>query len=280
MSGSVDVPGDPRLAVLPGRTVIITGSTGGFGRAISRALAEAGTRLVLTARDPDALDGAARDLDVAPGSILTVPGDLGDPTTMDRVVAETVRRFGRVDALVNNAAVLGPLGPMWTVDERSWWHTMEINLRGVAHGCRAVLPHMTARGSGRIVNVVSSAGRTRWPLASAYSVSKAAVITLTENLAVELRRHAIAVFAYHPGLLSVGMAGAPHEFAERHGREADAIATWLREQVRSGGCTPLRTAVTNLALLLTGAADPLSGRYLTAQDDLVSLIDPREADPR
>ncbi|MCG8919165.1 SDR family oxidoreductase [Actinokineospora sp. PR83] len=276
MNGSVD----PRLAELPGRTVIVTGSTGGFGRAISRALAEAGARLVLTGRDPDALDRAARDLDATPGAVLTVAGDLGDPTTMDRVAAAAVRRFGQVDALVNNAAVLGPLGPTWTVDERSWWHTMEINLRGVAHGCRAVLPHMTERGCGRIVNVVSSAGRTRWPLASAYSVSKAAVITLTENLAVELRRHAVAVFAYHPGLLDVGMAGAPHEFVQRHGREADAIATWLRDQVHRGGGTPLRTAVANLALLLTGAADPLSGRYLTAQDDLVDLIDSREADPR
>ncbi|SDD57514.1 SDR family oxidoreductase [Actinokineospora iranica] len=271
---------DPRLAGLTGSTVVVTGAAGGFGRAVSRALAQAGARVVLTGRDPDALDRAAAGLGVPADRVLAVPGDLTDPAAMDRVAAAALRRFGRVDALVNNAAVFGPLGPTWTLDERSWWHAMEVNLRGVLRGCRAVLPHMTAHRAGRIVNVVSSAGRTRWPLASAYSVSKAAVITLTENLAVELRRHAVSVFAYHPGLLDVGMAEDPHRFAERHGPAARAIAAWLRDQADSGGLTPLRTAVTTLALLLTGAADPLSGQYLTARDALAALACSRKADAR
>jgi NAD(P)-dependent dehydrogenase (short-subunit alcohol dehydrogenase family) len=93
------------------------------------------------------------------------------------------RQLGSADLLVNNAGVSGPFGDAWEVDAGEWWRAVEINLRGAYLCSRAVLPAMAARGAGRIVNITSQAGVYRWPQVSAYSVSKAAVIKFTENLA-------------------------------------------------------------------------------------------------
>jgi NAD(P)-dependent dehydrogenase (short-subunit alcohol dehydrogenase family) len=106
--------------------------------------------------------------------------------------------LGPIDLLVNNAGISGPTGPAWEVPEQDWWSSVEVNLRSVELCSRLVLPEMVDRGRGRIVNVTSQAGAFRWPLASAYSVSKAAVIKFTENLGVETRRHGISVFSVHP----------------------------------------------------------------------------------
>ncbi|WP_240554419.1 SDR family oxidoreductase, partial [Streptomyces niveiscabiei] len=99
------------------------------------------------------------------------------------------------------AGVPGPAGPVWESDPAEWQHAMDVNLGGTLAACRAVVPGMIERGRGRIVTVSSHAGHTRWPYVSAYSVSKAAVNKLTENLAIELLPHDIAAFSYHPGLL-------------------------------------------------------------------------------
>jgi NAD(P)-dependent dehydrogenase (short-subunit alcohol dehydrogenase family) len=248
---------------LRGEAVIVTGATGGFGRAIARRLADVGANLVLTARCRDQLADLAHT-DLRGTTVRTVPADLADAAAMEPVAAEALRCFGRVDALVNNAAVFGPLGPAWDVEGRDWWHVMEVNLRGTLSGCRAVLPHMTTRNRGRIVNIASNAGHTRWPLASAYSVSKAAVTKLTENLAVEARRHGVSVFAYHPGLLDIGLTETRGTLVDRYGHAATPVVTWLDQQILDGATTPLTVAVDGVLTLLDGSADHLSGRYVTA----------------
>jgi NAD(P)-dependent dehydrogenase (short-subunit alcohol dehydrogenase family) len=254
------------MTALRGTAVIITGATGGFGRGIARALADAGACLVLTGRDRDRLASVARDLRDTVATVRVVPVDLAEASAMEPVAAEALRCFGRIDALVNNAAVFGPLGPTWEVAGQDWWHAMEVNLRGTLSGCRAVLPHMAARGCGRIVNVTSNAGYTRWPLASAYSVSKAAVTKLTENLAYEVRRHGITTFAYHPGMLDVGLTQACPRLAEQHGEAAAPVAAWVTRQVEQGATTPLSIALAGLMLLLSGHVDHLSGQYVTVYD--------------
>jgi NAD(P)-dependent dehydrogenase (short-subunit alcohol dehydrogenase family) len=251
---------------LRGTTVILTGATGGFGRAIARTLAEAGAGLVLTGRRRNVLTEVARGLRDTGAVVRTVPVDLADASAMEPVAAEALRCFGRIDALVNNAGVFGPLGPTWEIDGRDWWQVMEVNLRGTLSGCRAVLPHMTARGHGRIVNITSNAGHARWPLASAYSVSKAAVGKLTENLAAEARRHGIMTFAYHPGLLDVGLTKSYDKLVEQYGPVAEPIAAWITRRLEGGEDTPLRSAVAALVSLLDGSADHLSGRYVTVHD--------------
>jgi NAD(P)-dependent dehydrogenase (short-subunit alcohol dehydrogenase family) len=130
---------------------------------------------------------------------------------------------------------------------------------------------MVAAGRGRIINLTSQAGVHRWPLVSAYSVSKAAVVKLTENLALEVSRHGISVFSVHPGLLPIGMAEtvAAHEPTTSHERH---IREWaLMELAEGRGAEPTK-AMELLLRLAAGDADCLSGRHLSVHDDLDGVL--------
>ncbi|MET8981193.1 SDR family oxidoreductase [Streptomyces sp. NPDC004539] len=255
-------------AALHGRAVLITGAGRGFGRLLADAFADAGARLVLTGRDPAALHDAVIGIkERRPDAhVLAVPADVTRADDMRTAVERAVDAYGTVDVLVNNAGAAGPIGPLWEVDPDDWWHAFTVNVLGMAHACRAVVPVMTAARpvTGRIVNLASEAGRHRWPYASAYSVSKAAVIKLTENLAAELRPHNIPVFAYHPGLLDLGVT---HRHLDRHPTGdpwEDRVGDWLLTQRAQGAFTAPDEAVAALLRLAAGQADPLSGHYLTA----------------
>ncbi|MEV0618804.1 SDR family oxidoreductase [Nonomuraea sp. NPDC050404] len=257
---------------LRGGTALVTGGGRGLGRCFADALASAGANVVLTGRDPLTLDEARTRLRARGAVVLAVPADLTCEHAMERAVERASAAFGAIDVLVNNAGVTGPRGPLWEVDATHWWQAMEVNLHGAIRACRAVLPAMVERRRGRVINVVSAAGRHRWPHASAYSVSKAAVIKVTENLAAELRPHAVAAFSFDPGLVDLGMT---HDHLERGAvghRWSDQIWRWLRTQRRTGHFTPPERAAAALVRLADGSADSLSGRYLTADDDLDSLL--------
>ena len=124
--------------------------------------------------------------------------DVTDPDAIAAAVQQVSGQLGPIDVLVNNAGVTGPAGALWEVDPGDWWQTMEVNLRSVLTCTQLVLPSMIARRHGRIVNITSHASAYRWPLVSAYAVSKAAGIKLTENLAVELQGTGVTVFSAHP----------------------------------------------------------------------------------
>ena len=135
----------------------------------------------------------------------TAVADVTDAAGLAAAVADLRAQLGPIDVLVNNAGILGPIGPLWEVDADEWWTTMDVNVRGLVLCSQLVLPEMVARRRGRIINVTSQAGAYRWPLVSGYSVSKAAVVKLSENLAHETSRHGVSVFSVHPGLLPIGM---------------------------------------------------------------------------
>ncbi len=182
-------------------------------------------------------------------------------------------QLGPVDLLVNNAGIVGPVGPAWEVDGDDWWRTMEVNVRGTMLTTQLVLPDMVTRRHGRIVNLSSHAGVFRWPLVSAYSVSKAAVVKFTENLALETSRHNVAVFSVHPGLLPVGMGeqafvdGSPPDSDEAH------VYAWVRREIDEGrGADPER-AVELIVKLASGRYDELSGRQLSVHDDIDAVLD-------
>jgi NAD(P)-dependent dehydrogenase (short-subunit alcohol dehydrogenase family) len=160
----------------------------------------------------------------------------------------------------------------WEVDPDSWWRTLETNVRGTFLCSHAVLQGMIRRGrGGRIINLASHAGVFRWPTVSAYSVSKAAVIKFTENLAVELKRQKIYVFAFHPGVVDCGMTHAALAADASIDSPAHRVTAWVREQHEAGDTVPPELAAESLLFIASGAADALSGRYLTVFDDLASL---------
>jgi NAD(P)-dependent dehydrogenase (short-subunit alcohol dehydrogenase family) len=185
-------------AQLRGTVSVITGGGRGIGRVLAQALAGAGAAVGLIARSGLELAETARLVEACGGTAAAAGADVTDERAAAQAIATLVSRLGPVDLLVNNAGVSGPAGDAWQVDADQWWRAVEINLRGVFLCSRAVLPAMAARGTGRVVNITSQAGVYRWPQVSAYSVSKAAVIKFTENLAAEASRSGIRVFSVTP----------------------------------------------------------------------------------
>ena len=137
---------------------------------------------------------------------------------------------------------------------------------------RAVLPAMAARGGGRIINITSQAGVLRWPQVSAYSVSKAAVIKFTENLAAEASRSGIRAFSVHPGLTPIGLSERALAGAAAPGSAEARMHAWVRQELQAGrGAEPALAArlVTRLA---AGDADQLTGCHLSVHDDLDAIL--------
>jgi acyl-CoA synthetase (AMP-forming)/AMP-acid ligase II/NAD(P)-dependent dehydrogenase (short-subunit alcohol dehydrogenase family) len=256
------------LASLRGRTVVITGGTRGFGHVLARHFARQRARVIITGRSRTVLT-AAEEL-ACHGDVRGFVSDIADLRGVCDLVGRLEPDYGGIDVLVNNAALPGPSGEAWNTDPDDWQTTFDVNVAGVLGMCRAVIPGMCTRGHGRIVNIVSNAGKHRWPHMSAYSVSKAAVIKLTENLDAELRPYGIAVFNYDPGLLTIGMATRQLDQQHPPGSWDARIRDWYLEQHNSGKTVSADQAARNLLLLAAGMADTRSGQYLTVHDDFTA----------
>jgi NAD(P)-dependent dehydrogenase (short-subunit alcohol dehydrogenase family) len=258
--------------VLTGSVVLITGGGRGIGQVLALALANAGAAVGLIARSTDQLAHSVKLIEAAGGIATAASADLSDPDAAATAIEKLRHELGPVDLLVNNAGICGPIGLACDVSEHDWWHTVEVNLRSVVLCSRLVLPEMMSRRQGRIVNVTSQAGVFRWPLVSAYSVSKAAVVKFTENLASETKQHAISVFSVHPGLLRIGLSvpalarTAPTSSAE------SLMHTWIRRELAAGRGAEPHQAAELLLRIATGELDRLSGRHLSVHDDLNTLL--------
>ncbi|QKV74060.1 SDR family NAD(P)-dependent oxidoreductase [Amycolatopsis sp. Hca4] len=258
-------------------TVLVTGGGKGLGKAFTEALGRAGARVFITGRDGPSLDATVAELTGRGLLVEAMRADVVDSGAMADAVARITAASGRLDVLVNNAVAAGPLGPTAEVDLDAWWYAQQVNVAGPLVAAQAALKVMLPQGRGRIINLVSPAGITRWPNATAYSVSKAALIKLSENLATELRRTGIAVFSYNPGLVDAGLTRAGIDsvgtttdpWLERVGR-------WARKARDAGEFVPLDTVVGTLVRLASGHADALSGQIVHAQDDLEARIAERE----
>src|SRR5947209_13714007 len=147
-------------------TALITGASRGLGLAMAGALGRAGVVVGMIARSREALEAAARTID-AP-AVRAWPGDVTDHDFMRRVVAEAERELGPITLLVNNAGILGPIGPLADVAHDDWWRTVEVTVRGPALAMQLVLPRMCGRGRGRVINVVSGAATRIYTYFSAY----------------------------------------------------------------------------------------------------------------
>jgi NAD(P)-dependent dehydrogenase (short-subunit alcohol dehydrogenase family) len=250
---------------------LVTGGGRGIGRAVAQSLALEGAAVAVLSRTASEVEQTVRDIAGAGGTAMPIVADVTRPAEVTCAVEET-RGLGPIDLLVNNAGAGGPIGPMWHGDPDSWWRTVEINLRGTFNCIHAVLPGMVDRGRGRIINMASDAGAYRWPLVSHYSVAKAAVIKLTENLAAETRRHGIAAFAIHPGLVRMGLTETSLEGEAPAGSAEASIQAWVRRQVEEGLAVSPERVCELVVRLASGDADDLSGRYITVHDDLADLL--------
>ncbi len=256
---------------LCGSIVLITGGGRGVGRLFALRLAAEGAMVVLVARSAAELDDVANCIETNGGRVKTYVADVTDMIAVQQTVAIVENEVGPIDALINNAGIFGPIGSTWECDWGDWWDTIKINLGGTVAFSQAVIPYMAGRRHGRIVNMASHAGAFRWPNVSAYSVSKAALIKFSENLALECSAASLMVFAYHPGLLPVGMT-LQGESLRRSADPLEAkVGEWCRAQMESDALASEEEAATKLVSLLSGGYDALSGRYITVWDDLDAL---------
>ena len=190
---------------LKDKVAIITGSGRGLGRACARAFSREGASVVILSRTPEEIAGTVETIEDEGGSVLAARTDVSSPDEIEAIVAETISVFGRIDILMNNAAILGPPRIFPEIEPEDWDQMMDINLKGVFLFSRAVIPQMKKQGAGKIVNVTSGLAEIVMPPFGAYSVSKAGVNHLTRIMAEELRAFNIQVNALDPGIMDTIM---------------------------------------------------------------------------
>lgn len=185
---------------LTGQVVLVTGASRGIGAATARAFAKAGAIVGVMARDADAIGALAHEID---GIALT--GDVARAADMHGAVAMLHRRAGRLDVLINNAGLIGPIARLADADPDDWGHAIDVNLKGVFHGIRAALPVMRTQGGGTILTVGSGAAHAPQQGWSAYCASKAGALMLTRSLHLEARTDGIRAISLSPGTVATDM---------------------------------------------------------------------------
>jgi 2-dehydro-3-deoxy-L-rhamnonate dehydrogenase (NAD+) len=190
---------------LNGRVAVVTGGAQGIGLAVSNRILASGGRVAIWDRDRALLDKTVVGMG-RPDHVAGLAVDVADLPGIESAAKTTIERFGKIDILINNAAIVGPNAPTWEYPPDAFRDVVNVGLIGTFCCCRAVVPHMIAANYGRIVNLSSVAGKEGNPKAPAYSAMKAAVIGLTKSLGKELATYNIAVNCVTPAVAKTTLA--------------------------------------------------------------------------
>ncbi|MGO8894973.1 MAG: pyridoxal 4-dehydrogenase, SDR-type [Streptosporangiaceae bacterium] len=234
---------------LEGRVAIVTGAGQGIGRAIAEKLRAEGASVVVADKNSETAEKTAAEI----GGTAHVT-DVSDPDQVSALVTAAAGQFGKIDILVNDAAIV-PFVPWEDLDFAEWRRVMSVNIDGVFLMCKAVYPHMKAAGYGRIVNIASNVVTAGTPNMAHYVSSKGAVFAFTRSLATEVGQYGITVNAVAPGLTaSEGVLASPHA-------EAFDFVVSLQSIPRRGVPADIAPAV---AFLASEEAHWITGQMLTA----------------
>lgn len=205
------------MGAFDGQAAIVTGASRGIGEATARALAEAGAGVVLTARSGGEIERIAGEIREAGGRALAVPCDVARAGDVEAVAKACRDEFGRIDVLVNNAGLIDPIAHLADADPEEWGKVIDVNVKGVFHGMRAVIPDMVAQGAGVIVNISSGAATGILEGWSHYCASKAAVLQLTRAGDLEYGDKGVRVVGLSPG----------------------TVATYMQRTIKKSGMNPI-----------------------------------------
>jgi 3-oxoacyl-[acyl-carrier protein] reductase len=244
------------------RNCLITGATRGLGDVLTRAFWEAGANLILVARRALDLDRLINSLGERAGQEVTaLPADLADPAAGPRIVGLIQAKISRLDVLINNAAVQGPVGPLWENDWNEWLKTFQVDLLSPIAMCKSVAPWMIERGGGSIINV-SGGGATRpRPNFTAYATAKSALVRFSETLAEELRLHNVQVNCIAPGAMNTSMMGE----IVSHGAHAAGQTEYAQAvKVQQYGGVSMRRVADLCLFLVSHAGTGITGKLISA----------------
>jgi NAD(P)-dependent dehydrogenase (short-subunit alcohol dehydrogenase family) len=249
---------------LQGIRAIITGANQGFGLAVAEHFVAEGARVFLCARDEARLREAAASVQARaaqPDAVRWMRADVTSAADVDRLTQSAIAALGGLDALVCNAGIYGPKGPIEEVDWDAWVQALNVNLLGTILCCRSVLPHFRGQRHGKII-LLSGGGATKpMPFLSAYAASKAAVVRFGETLAGEVADAGIDVNAVAPGALNTRLLDEVLEAGPA--AVGDAFYAQSMKQKQSGG-TPLETGARLCAFLASPVSDGITGRLISA----------------
>jgi NAD(P)-dependent dehydrogenase (short-subunit alcohol dehydrogenase family) len=249
---------------LKGRCAIITGANQGLGFEIAKHFVAAGANVMLCARNFAKLKECQKELSaIAPPDvkILIRATDISKLDDVERLAADTLLQFGRIDILVANAGVYGTKGPIEEIDWQEWSDSIDINLKGTVLQCRAVIPHFKKARRGKII-ILSGGGATKpMPFLSAYAASKAAVVRFAETLAEEVKEYGIDVNTVAPGALNTRLldeilAAGPDKVGKSFYEQS------LQQHAQGG--TPLSMGASLCVFLASAESDGITGKLISA----------------
>ncbi len=246
------------------KNVLVTGAGRGIGKRLAMGFAQAGARVGLLARSQADLDLAKLEIEQAGGNALRLRGDVRDLEQLSAAVDRMRAVFGGLDVLVASAGTQGPIGTFLSSKPKAWAETIDINLIGVANACRAALPTMIEKRSGKLILIAGGGSGHGRPNFTAYAASKAAMVRFAESLAEEIRDHNVQINCMSPGGVYTHMTDEIlHAGEERAGRRETDEA----EQIRvTGGIAPEKQI--QLALFLASeSSNHISGKLIHVNDD-------------
>ena len=193
------------MSDLKDKVVIVTGASRGIGAAAAIELAARGARVVAAARNASACSDVLEQIGNNGGEAFAVSCDVSDYSAVEKMISETLERFGKIDALVNNAGIVDPIGMIEDTDPEAWARNISVNLVGVYNGTRAVLGKFYDQGHGTIINISSGAAHNPLEGWSAYCSGKAGVYMMTRATAHEAGEKGIRVYGFAPGVVDTDM---------------------------------------------------------------------------
>jgi NAD(P)-dependent dehydrogenase (short-subunit alcohol dehydrogenase family) len=252
------------MKALDGLVAIVTGGGHGLGATVTQHYVAAGASVMICGRNLASLEAVKAKLEprLAAGQrVEIVAADVAVPGQVDTLVAETLKRLGRIDVLVNNAGIYGPMGRIDEVDWKEWTEAISINLMGTVYPSRAVLPHYLERGRGKIINISGGGATNPLPGISAYAASKAAVVRFTETMALEVKDRRIEVNAIAPGLLATRLTD--QLLAAGPAKVGQAFYERVSKTIKDGG-TPLAVPAKLCVWLASAASNGITGKLIAA----------------